>query len=77
MFDAAVATASECFVFQQVWSHRSLISLVSMLAAIVVATCFVWSCLAGYLNRCAAHDVQPSGAIVISPCMAIASAAAP
>jgi hypothetical protein len=34
-----------------VWSHRSLISLVAMLAAIVVATCFVWSSLAAYLNR--------------------------
>ena len=44
------------FSCQQVWSHRSLISLVAMLAAIVVATCFVWSSLAAYLNR---YAVQP------------------
>lgn len=34
-----------------VWTNRSLISLVSMAAAILVATCFVWSSLAAYLNR--------------------------
>lgn len=39
---------------KQVWTHYSLISLVSMAAAILVATYFVWSSLAGYLNRCAA-----------------------
>jgi riboflavin kinase len=46
----ALGTATVAYILL-VWSHRSLISLVSMLAAIVVATCFVWSSLAGYLNR--------------------------
>lgn len=33
------------------WTNRSLISLVSMLAALLVATSFVWSALASWLNR--------------------------
>lgn len=36
----------------QVWSNRSLISLLATFTAIAVGVCFVWSCLAAFLNKC-------------------------
>lgn len=46
-----------CLPPSQEWTNRSLISLVSTVAALLVATSFVWASLASWLNRQALRNM--------------------